>query len=115
MQVQRAGFDAIRPGRSTPSDVETEVGAGFSALGVAEFQTHYTGHGIGLAGHDWPSIDKGSADVVVEENMVLPVEPGLYVPDPVGFLHSDTVVVRADGVERLTCYPRGLASMIVPV
>lgn len=47
--------------------------------------------------------------------MVLSVEPGLYVPGLAGFRHSDTVVVRADGMERLTYYPRDLASMIVPV
>ncbi|MGH2618085.1 MAG: M24 family metallopeptidase [Thermomicrobiales bacterium] len=114
MQLQNAGFDAIRPGR-TLAAVETDVSAVFAELGMAEFQTHHTGHGIGLEGHEWPFIDKGSSDVVVAENMVLSVEPGLYVPGLAGFRHSDTVVVRADGVERLTYYPRDLASMIVPI
>jgi hypothetical protein len=46
-------------------------------------------------------------------NMVLSVEPGLYVPGLAGFLHSDTVVVRKVGVERLTYYPRDLGSLTV--
>ena len=45
--------------------------------------------------------------------MVLTIEPGLYVSGLAGFRHSDTVVVRADGVERLTYYPRELQSVIV--
>ena len=45
--------------------------------------------------------------------MVLSVEPGLYVPGLAGFRHSDTVVVRANGAERPTYYPRDLESMIV--
>ena len=43
------------------------------------------------------------------------VEPGLYVPGLAGFRHSDTVVVRAAGVERLTYDLRDLASMILLV
>jgi Xaa-Pro dipeptidase len=111
LQLQQTAFDAIRPGR-TLGEVETEVSAAFADLGVAEFQRHHTGHGIGLEGHEWPFVDKGSDDVI-EEMMVLTIEPGIYVSGLAGFRHSDTVVVRADGVERLTYYPRDLQSMIV--
>jgi Xaa-Pro dipeptidase len=45
--------------------------------------------------------------------MVLSVEPGLYVPGPAGFRHSDTVVVTKDGCKRLTYYPRDLESKTV--
>ncbi|MEA2598254.1 MAG: Xaa-Pro dipeptidase [Thermomicrobiales bacterium] len=114
MQLQQAGFDALRPGR-TFADVETDVSNAFKTLGVADLQRHHTGHGIGLEGHEWPFIDKGSPDVLVEENMVLSVEPGLYVPGLAGFRHSDTVVIRSSGAERLTYYPRDIESMIVRI
>src|SRR5262249_49475781 len=106
--------DAIRPGR-TLAEVEGDVSAAFASLGVTEMQRHHTGHGIGLEGHEWPFIDKGSDDVTVAENMVLSVEPGIYVPGLAGVRHSDTVVVRADGIERLTYYPRDLNSLVVDV
>ncbi|MEA2524097.1 MAG: Xaa-Pro dipeptidase, partial [Thermomicrobiales bacterium] len=114
MQLQQAGFDALRPGR-TFADVETDVSNAFKTLGVADLQRHHTGHGIGLEGHEWPFIDKGSPDVLVEENMVISVEPGLYVPGLAGFRHSDTVVIRSSGAERLTYYPRDMESMIVRI
>jgi Xaa-Pro dipeptidase len=114
MQLQQAGFDALRPGR-TFADAEADVSNTFKTLGVGDLQRHHTGHGIGLEGHEWPFIDKGSTDVLIEENMVLSVEPGLYVPGLAGFRHSDTIVVRTYGAERLTYYPRDLESMVVRV
>jgi Xaa-Pro dipeptidase len=114
LQLQQAGFDALRPGR-TFAEAETDVSNAYAELGVGELQRHHTGHGIGLENHEWPFIDKGSTEVTIEENMVLSVEPGLYVPGLAGFRHSDTVVIRADGAGRLTYYPRDLESMTVRV
>lgn len=114
LRLQQVAFDALRPGR-TLADAEHDVSAAFAEMGIAHLQRHHTGHGIGLEGHEWPFIDKGSTDVEIVENMVLTVEPGLYVPGLAGFRHSDTVVVRAGGAERLTPYPRDLASLTVAV
>jgi len=103
----------IQPQRRTFADAEADVSRLYQELGLGELQRHHTGHGIGLEGHEWPFIDKGSADVVIEENMVLSIEPGLYVPGLAGFRHSDTVVVTKNGCQRLTYYPRDLESMTV--
>jgi Xaa-Pro dipeptidase len=111
LQLQQTAFDALRPGR-TLAEVETEVSGAFQELGLGALQRHHTGHSIGLEGHEAPFIDKGDP-TVLEENMVFSVEPGLYVPGLAGFRHSDTVVVRKSGVERLTYYPRDLDSLIV--
>jgi Xaa-Pro aminopeptidase len=111
LDLQQAAFDALRPGR-TLAEAETDVSNAFKELGVAENQRHHTGHSIGLEGHEAPFIDKGDP-TVIEENMVFTIEPGVYVPGVAGFRHSDTVVVRSDGVERLTFYPRDLESLTV--
>ena len=47
--------------------------------------------------------------------MVITVEPGIYVPRLGGFRHSDTVVIRDDGIEIITYYPRDTESLIVEV
>jgi Xaa-Pro dipeptidase len=112
LQLQQTAFDALRPGRRL-ADAEEDVEKAFRDLGVAEMQRHHSGHSIGLEGHEAPFIDKGD-DTVIESNMVFTIEPGLYVPGFAGFRHSDTVVVRAEGVERLTFYPRDLESLVVP-
>lgn len=111
LDLQQTAFDALQPGR-TLAEAEAEVSKAFKDHGVADNQRHHTGHSIGLEGHEAPFIDKGD-ETVIEENMVFTIEPGLYVPGVAGFRHSDTVVVGADGVERLTFYPRDLASLTV--
>ncbi len=113
LQLQDIAFQALRPGRRL-AEVEEEVSRAFHDLGVAELQRHHTGHGIGLEGHEAPFIDRGD-ERVVQEGMVFSVEPGFYVPGLAGFRHSDTVVVRAHGAERLTYYPRDLASLSITV
>jgi Xaa-Pro dipeptidase len=45
--------------------------------------------------------------------MVFTIEPGVYLPGFGGFRHSDTVVVREQGIERLTQYPRDLDDLVV--
>ncbi|MGH2535327.1 MAG: M24 family metallopeptidase [Thermomicrobiales bacterium] len=111
MQLQQVAFDALKPGR-TLSDVEADISRAFKDLGVADHQRHHTGHGIGLDFHEAPFIDKGD-DTVLAERMCFTIEPGIYVPALGGFRHSDTVVIRSFGAERLTFYPRDLESMTV--
>ena len=113
MQLQQAGFDALKPGRPL-AEAEAEVSRAYVELGVGDLQRHHTGHGIGLEGHEAPFIDKGD-DRIIAEGMVFSVEPGLYVPGLAGFRHSDTVVIRAHGAELITYYPRDLDSMIVRI
>ena len=111
MLLQQTAFDALKPGR-TMADVEEEVCRVFADLGVRHMQRHHTGHSIGLDFHEAPFIDMGDPTVLAE-NMVFTIEPGLYVPGLGGFRHSDTVVIRAGGCERLTVYPRDLANLTV--
>jgi Xaa-Pro aminopeptidase len=111
LQLQQIAFDALKPGR-TLAEVELEVSSAFASFGVLEQQRHHTGHGIGLEGHEAPFIDKGD-QTIVTEGMIFTVEPGIYVPGLAGFRHSDTVVVRANGIERLTEYPRELEALVV--
>jgi Xaa-Pro dipeptidase len=51
---------------------------------------------------------------VEEENMVISIEPGIYVPDIGGFRHSDTVLVTNSGAQYLTKYPKDIESLTVP-
>ena len=44
-----------------------------------------------------------------------PIEPGVYVDRLGGFRHSDTVVVRTDGIEILTDYPSDIESLTLPL
>ncbi len=109
--AQEVAFDSIRPGR-TCADVDRDVLSYFENNDLMAYWGQHTGHGIGLRDHEAPFLDIGD-ETVIEEGMVFTVEPGIYVPGFAGFRHSDTVVVRPDGIEVLTYYPRDLASLTI--
>jgi Xaa-Pro aminopeptidase len=68
---------------------------------------HGTGHGVGLAVHEWPVVGKDSPDVA-EEGMVFTIEPGIYIPGWGGVRIEDMVTVTADGCEVLTTISKNL-------
>jgi Xaa-Pro aminopeptidase len=111
--LQETAFEAIKPGIPC-ADVDLAVRAYFEKHDLMPYWKHHTGHAIGLRYHEGPFLDKGD-QTIIQEGMVFTVEPGLYVPNLGGFRHSDTVVVRADGIECLTYYPRDLVSLTLPV
>ena len=67
---------------------------------------------LGLGNHEAPFLSAGG-DHILEENMVISIEPALYFDDIGGFRYSDTVLVTKDGYEILTHYPTDLESLIV--
>ncbi|MBO0682650.1 MAG: M24 family metallopeptidase, partial [Candidatus Dormibacteraeota bacterium] len=57
--------------------------------------------------HEDPSLDPGS-DLVLEEGMVVTIEPGAYLPGWGGVRIEDDVVVEGTGARLLTTADRGL-------
>ena len=62
--------------------------------GYGKYFVHSTGHGVGLDIHEYPNISSRS-DVILEENMVFTVEPGIYLPDEFGVRIEDTLVMNS--------------------
>jgi Xaa-Pro dipeptidase len=103
MEEARAlAFRMIRPG-VVCSELDVAVSEFLRREGYAgdDCRLHRTGHGIGLGNHEAPWVAEGSTDVLAE-NMVISVEPGIYLKGEGGFRHSDTVLVTRDGGECLT-------------
>ena len=111
MQARSLALSMVRPGASC-SAIDEATQSLFTESGYAEHILHRTGHGIGLGNHEQPWLSRGGDDVL-QENMVISIEPALYFDDIGGFRHSDTVLVTKDGYELLTHYPDDLEHLIV--
>ena len=69
---------------------------------------HGTGHGIGLATHEVPSLSRAAPKTPLPSPTVFSVEPGVYLEGRTGVRIEDLVLldVAARRVERLTRFPR---------
>jgi Xaa-Pro dipeptidase len=113
LEARSIAFRMIRPGVAC-SEIDGAVGDFLKAEGYGgeARRLHRAGHGIGLGNHEAPWIAVGS-DEILAENMVISIEPGIYLEGelPGGFRHSDTVLVTGGGSECLTRLPADLESL----
>jgi Xaa-Pro aminopeptidase len=77
------------------------------AAGYGERFPHATGHGLGLEIHEVPRISFKS-DEVLQADMVVTIEPGIYVEGLGGVRIEQDVRVTKDGCEILTTLPTKL-------
>lgn len=72
---------------------------------------HGLGHCVGLFIHEEPRLSPSCSDVF-EENMVVTVEPGIYVPDFGGVRIEDLVCVTKDGIINYNTSPKELIEIV---
>ncbi|NTV38151.1 MAG: M24 family metallopeptidase [Anaerolineales bacterium] len=83
-------------GAGTPvKDVDMMVRGFISDAGYGDFFGHGTGHGVGIAVHEDPAINS-NGEGLLEEGMVITIEPGIYIPNLGGVRLEDMVLVTAD-------------------
>ena len=93
--AQQAALDKMRPGLPLHEAYTLARGV-FEKAGVEAWFTHGLGHGVGLETHEAPSLGR-RGDKVLQEGMVVTVEPGLYYPQWGGIRWEYTVLITADG------------------
>ena len=79
-----------------------------AAAGHGEHFGHGTGHGIGLATHEAPSLSRAASEAPLPSPTVFSVEPGVYLDGRTGVRIEDLVHLDASAgrVDRLTRFPR---------
>ncbi len=107
--AEEAGVDAVRPG-VTAASIDAAARGVLRREGLGKYFTHSTGHGVGLEIHEGPRLG-AKAPELLAENMVITVEPGVYLPGRFGIRIEDMVVVEGNGARRLTPTPRQLLTL----
>jgi Xaa-Pro aminopeptidase len=75
--------------------------------GFGEEFGHGLGHGVGLMVHEAPRLSTESTDTL-EVGHCVTIEPGIYLPGVGGVRIEDLAIVREDGVQLLTSFPKDL-------
>lgn len=116
LEAHHAAAEAARPG----VHASTVSAAGVRIL-TAEWPDQEwwgLGHGVGLEVHEWPFIgcerivdDDAYKDRILEENMVISLEPTMAVPNMGEIQIEDQFVVTAKGGVRLNDIPHQIAEI----
>jgi Xaa-Pro aminopeptidase len=104
LEAQEAAREAIRPGVRA-LQVDAAARRVLKRHGLDQYFTHSTGHGLGIEVHEMPRLGRGE-ETVLEEGMVVTIEPGVYIEGLGGIRIEDDVVVTSKGVEDLTSASR---------
>ena len=94
-QAQKLAIESIKPGKLS-KEIDKVARDYISSKGYGNFFVHGLGHGVGLAVHEKPGINKRT-DIKLEPGMVITIEPGIYVQDIGGIRLEDMVLVTEDG------------------
>lgn len=90
----------LRPG-TVADDVDLVARSYLAAAGLARYSHHRTGHGVGLMGVERPNLGVGDA-TRLHPNMVVSIEPSVYIEGFGGMGASDTLLITASGPSWLT-------------
>ena len=105
----KAQLEALKKVKSgiTGSELDGYARDIIDESGYGDFFGHSLGHGVGMEIHEFPTASSKS-ETILKENMVVTVEPGIYLPGEFGVRIEDFVVVTENSHQNLTNCPKKL-------
>jgi Xaa-Pro aminopeptidase len=105
--VYERALEHCRPGASL-AELDRLIRNGIAEAGYPGQPSHPVAHGVGARAHEPPYAHQAGPGTI-EEGMVLAIEPGIYWEGGGGLRVEDNFLVTADGVEKLSSFPDGVA------
>ena len=101
LDAQGLAFENSKSGVKA-SDVHNIVDSFINSTKFKGRFIHSTGHSLGLSVHDGNARLSQFSNLILEENMVFTIEPGIYLPGFGGVRIEDDVLIKKNGIEILT-------------
>ena len=114
VKVHKRGLELIKPGIKC-SDICHELNELFAELGYLQYRTFGFGHSFGVLSHFYgreAGLElREDIDTVLEENMVISMEPMIMIPEGKpgagGYREHDILVIGKNSAENITKFPFG--------
>ena len=106
LEAQEAALKAIKPGFKG-CEIDEVARSIIREAGYGDYFGHGLGHSVGIEIHENPRFSMMD-QTIIEENMIMTVEPGIYVPGLGGVRIEDMVCVTKNGIENFTHSPKQL-------
>jgi len=114
VKVHKRGLELIKPGIKC-SDICHELNELFAELGYLQYRTFGFGHSFGVLSHFYgreAGLElREDIDTVLEENMVISMEPMIMIPEGKpgagGYREHDILVIGKNKAENITKFPFG--------
>ncbi len=100
LEAQLIGLGMVKEGARC-KDIDQSIRNSLKKYNLDKYFIHGTGHGVGLEIHEAPRVSF-SSDEILKKNMVITIEPGIYISGWGGIRIEDTVIVKDGGCEVIT-------------
>jgi Xaa-Pro aminopeptidase len=104
-------LEKVKAGMSI-KDLDMMVRGFIDEAGYGDYFRHGVGHGVGIAVHEAPAIIS-TGEGILEEDMVITIEPGIYLPNLGGVRLEDMVLITDNGSKVLTRLRKDLLNISV--
>lgn len=96
LEAQLAAIDFIKAGINC-ADADKVARDIIIKAGYGDDYPHGLGHGVGKLVHEAPTLNSKSTEIL-ESNMVITIEPGIYIPNKFGVRIEDLAIVTDFGI-----------------
>lgn len=95
LEAYREAVDLInhRPDSLTAAQIDAAARGVITKANFGSNFIHTTGHGLGLDIHEPPSLN-GRNQQLIQKDMAISIEPGVYLPGKFGYRHEDTFIIQ---------------------
>lgn len=111
-EALQEGEELLKPGIMA-KEVYEAVYKVFKKYGVEQHFPHHAGHGLGMGYYEAPFFLSGETDIL-QENMVVAIEPGLYFEKEFGMRIENNYLITNNGARRLGNLPVNIEEFIMP-